>query len=68
MYLLEFAQTHVHGIIDAIQSSHPVCCPLLLLPSVLSSIRVFSNESALHIRGPEYYRFSICPPSECSGL
>ena len=44
--------------------------PLLLLPSIFSSIRVFSNESALHIRLPKYWRFSfsISPSKEYSGL
>ena len=42
--------------------------PLLLLPSIFSSIRVFSNDSALHIRWPKYWSFnSISPSSECSG-
>ena len=47
-----------------------LCCPLLLLPSILPSIRVFSNESALHIRWPKYwsFNFSIRPSSECPGL
>ena len=49
-YLLEFAQTHVHLVKDAIQPSHPLP-PLLLLPSVFPSIRVFSNELALRISG-----------------
>ena len=45
-------------------------CPLLLLPSVFPSIRVFSNESALHIRWPKYWSFSfnISPSSEYSGM
>ena len=45
-------------------------CPLLLLPSVFLSIRVFSNESALHIRWPKYwsFSFSISPFNEYSGL
>ena len=42
--------------------------PLLLLPSVFPSIRVFSNESVLHIRWPKYWSFSISPSSEYSGL
>ena len=44
--------------------------PLLLLPSIFSSIRVFSNESALHIRWPKYwsFSFSISPSNEYSGL
>ena len=47
-----------------------VCCPLLLLSSIFPSIRVFSNESALHIRWPKYWSFSfnISPSSEYSGL
>ena len=47
-----------------------LCCPLLLLPSIFPSIRVFSNESALHIRRPKYwsFSFSISPSSEYSGL
>ena len=56
--LPEFAQTHKHWVHDAIQSSHPLS-PLLLLPSVFPSIRVFSNESALHIRWPKYWSFSF---------
>ena len=36
-----------------------LCCPLLLLPSIFASIRVFSNESALHIRWPKYWSFSF---------
>ena len=43
-------------------------CPLLLLPSILPSIRVFSNESVLCIRWPTYWSFSICPSNEYSGL
>ena len=38
-----------------------LCCPLLLLPSIFPSIRVFSNESVLHIRWPKYWSFSISP-------
>ena len=52
-------------------SSHLIlCCPLLLLPSVFPSIRVFSNESALHIRRPKYWSFSfnISPSKEHSVL
>ena len=41
---------------------------LLLLPSIFPSIRVFSSESALHIRWPVYWRFSISPSNEYSGL
>ena len=47
-----------------------LCCPLLLLPSIFLSIRVFSNESVLHIRWPKYWSFSfnISPSSEHRGL
>ena len=54
-----------------IPSNHLILChPLLLLPSVFPSIRVFSNESALHIRWPKYWSFSfiISPSNEYSGL
>ena len=50
-------------------SNHLIlCCPLFLLPSIFLSIRVFSNESALHIRWPKYWSVSISPSSEYSGL
>ena len=42
--------------------------PLLLLPSIFPSIRIFSNELALCIRWPKYWSFSISPSNECSGL
>ena len=47
-----------------------LCCPLLLLPSIFSSIRVFSSESVLHIMWPKYwsFSFSISLPNEYSGL
>ena len=51
--------------------NHPILChPLLLLPSIFPSIRVFSNESVLHIRYPKYwsFSFSINPSNEYSGL
>ena len=52
-------------------SNHLIlCCPLLLPPSIFPSIRVFLNESALHIRWPKYWNFcfSISPSNEYSGL
>ena len=51
-------------------SSHLICRPLLLLPPIPPSIRVFSNESALHIRWPKYwsFSFSISSSNEKSGL
>ena len=45
-----------------------LCCPLLLLPSTFPSISVFSNESTIHIRWPEYWRFIFSPSNEYSGL
>ena len=44
------------------------CRPLLRLPSIFPSIRVFSNESAFRIRWPKYWSFSIGPSNECSGV
>ena len=67
--LLESIQTHVHWVSEAIQ--HLILChPLLLLPSIFPSIRVFSNESALCIRWPKYWSFSFnnSPSNEYSGL
>ena len=67
----EFTQTCVHRVGDAIQPSHPLSPhPLLLLPSTFPNIRVFSNESTLHISWPKYWRFSfnISPSNEYSGL
>ena len=52
-------------------SNHLIlCCPLLLLPLILPSIRVFSSKSVLHIRWPKYWNFSfsISPSNEYSGL
>ena len=67
--LPESTQTHVHWVGDAIQPSHPLSSPSP--PALnLSSIRVFSNESALHIRWPKYwsFSFSINPSNEHPGL
>ena len=52
-------------------SNHLIlCCPLLLPPLILERIRVFSNESVLHIRWPKHwsFSFSICPSNDNSGL
>ena len=67
--LLEFTQTHVHRVGDAIQPSHPLS-PLLLLPSIFPSIRVFSDESVLGIRWPKYWNlsFNVSLSNEYSGL
>ena len=57
--LPELVQAHVHRVGDAIQPSHPVLSPPLLLPSVFPSIRVFSNESAVSTRWPKHWSFSF---------
>ena len=50
-------------------SNHLILChPLLLLPSIFSSIRGFSNESALHIRWPKYWSLNISPSNEHPGI
>ena len=67
--LTELTQTHVRRV--SMPSNHLIlCCPLLLLPSIFSSIRDFSNESVLCIRWPKYWSFlfSISPSNEYSGL
>ena len=67
--LLEFTQhTSIRSVMP---SSHLIlCCPLFLLPPIPPSIRIFSNESVLHIRWPNYwsFTFSITPSNEYSGL
>ena len=67
--LLELAQTHVHWVGDSIQPLI-LCLALLLRSSIIPSIRVFSNESALHIRWSKYwsFSFSISLSTEYSGL
>ena len=68
-YLLEFAQVHV---LESVVLSNPLilCCPLLLLPLIFPSIRLFSSESVLCIRWPKYWSFSFSmgPSNEYSGL
>ena len=65
----EFTQTHVHRVSDAIQPSHPPSSPFLL-PPIPPRIRVFSNESTLHMRWPKYWSFSFSniPSKEHPGL
>ena len=57
-------------IVSVMPSNHLILCRSLLLPSISPSIRVFSNESALHIRWPKYwsFSFSISPSNDYSGL
>ena len=68
-HLLEFAQTSVHQVDDAMQPSHPLSS-LFLPPSTFPSIRVFSNESVLLIAWPKYwsFSFSISPSNKYSRL
>ena len=68
-YLLEFAQTLVHCVDDIINCLI-LCHPLLLLPSIFPSIRVFSGELAFRVRWPKYwsFSFSISLSSKYSGL
>ena len=67
--LQEFTQTHVHRVGDAIQRSHSLFSPFLLLP-IPPSYRVFSNESTLRMRWTNYWSFSssISPSNVHSGL
>ena len=61
----------IMSIESLVPSNHVILChPLLLLPSIFPSIRIFSNESVLHIRWPKYwsFSFSISPSNEYSGL
>ena len=69
--LPEFIQSVFMSIEWVMPSNHLIlCCPLLLPPSIFPSIRIFSNESVLHIRWPKYwsFSFSISPSNEYSGL
>ena len=72
-HLPEVTRTHVclSHVMSAVPSNHLIQCrPLLLQPLIFPSIRVFSNESALRIRWPQYwsFSFSVSPSSEYSGL
>ena len=65
--LPELTQTHIHWLV--MPSNHLILChPLLLPPSIFPSIRVFSSELVLHIRWRKYWKFSISPSNEYSGL
>ena len=70
-HLPKLAQTPAHWVDEAIQPSHPLSS-LLLLPSAFPSVRLFSNELALHIRWPKdwsfSFSFSISPSNEYSEL
>ena len=73
LYLSKISQSLLRfmSIESQMLSNHFILChPLLLLPSIFPSIRIFSNESALHIRWPKYWNFSfsVSPSDEYSGL
>ena len=70
-FTISWSLLKLMSIESVMPSNHLILChPLLLLPSIFPSIRVFSNESALHIRWPKYwsFSFSISPSNEYSGL
>ena len=69
-FIISLSLLKLTSIESVMPSNHLIlCCPLLFLPSIFPSIRVFSNESALHTRWPKYwsFRFSITPSNEYSG-
>ena len=71
LYYLSWSLLKLMSIKSVMPSSHLILChPLLLLPSIFPSIRVFSNESVFPIRWPKYwsFSFSISPSNEYSGL
>ena len=68
-FTISWSLLRLMSIESVMPSNHLIlCCPLLLLPSIFPSIRVFSNELALHIRWPKYwsFNFSISPSNEYS--
>ena len=70
-HLPEFTQTHIHRVSESVSSSHLILSrPLLLLPSIPPSIKVFSSDSTLRMRWPMYgsFSFSIIPSKEIPGL
>ena len=70
-FTISWSLLKLMSIKSVMPSNHlTLCHPLLLLPSLVPSLRVFSNESALHVRWSEYwsFRFSISPSNEYSGL
>ena len=70
-FIISWSSLKLMSIESVMPSNHlDLCHPLLLLPSIFPSIRVFSNESVLHIKWPKYwsFSFSISPSSEYSGL
>ena len=72
LYITKSKSLHKHISMESVMPSNHLilCCPLILLPSIFPSIRVFSNESVFHIRWPKYwsFNFSISPSNKYSGL
>ena len=68
-FIIPWSLLKLMSIESVMPSNHLILChPLLLTYSIFPSIRIFSNELALHIRWPKYWSFSISPSSEYSGL
>ena len=68
-FIISWSLLKFMSIESVMLSNHLILChPLLLLPSIFPSIRVFSNESALHMMWPTYWSFSISTSNEYSGL
>ena len=68
-FTISWSLLKLMSIKSVMPSNHLILChPLLLLPSIFPSIRVFSNELALRIRRPKYWSFSFSPSNEYSGL
>ena len=68
-FTISWSLLKLMSIESVIPSNHLILChPLLLLPSIVPSIRVFSNESVLRIRWPKYWSFGVSPSNEYSGL
>ena len=64
-FTLSWSLLKLMSIDSVMPSNHLILCrPLLFLPSIFPSIRVISNESALRIRWPKYWRFSVSPSNE----
>ena len=68
-FTISWSLPKLMSIESVVLSNHLILChPLLLLPSIFPSVRIFSNESVLHIRWSKYWSFSISPSNEYSGL
>ena len=68
-FIISWSSLQLMSLESVMPSNHLILChPFLLLPSIFPSIRIFSNEQALHIRWPKYWSFSFSPSNEDSGL